>query len=264
MAFDMSEIGINALYLLALINPVSKVSVLSVLASEEQRAGFKAVTTKSTFAAAGILLGTMVFGDFLLRTVFHVELYSLRLAGGGVLFWVGFNALRRGVFFEQDVQSRLEDLALVPLACPLIAGPATIAACITLRAREGIVPAAAAMVLAVAANYGVMRMSRPIAGALTRFNILGALIRITGLIVMTIGTQMVLDGLVSWRLETHVRAAAGRTLVPSLRRAMSQGAADARSEGAARRTVRRSGEPTRIRHTGQHPRGATFLVLRRT
>lgn len=203
MTFDVATIAIDALYLLALINPVSKVSVLSVLASEEQRTGFRAVTTKSTFAAAGILFGAMVFGDFLLRTVFHVELYSLRLAGGTVLFWVGFNALRKGVFFEQDVQSRLEDIALVPLACPLIAGPATIAACIALRAKEGIGPAAAAMVLAVAVNHGIMLMSRPIGRSLARFNILGALIRITGLVVMTIGTQMSLDGLVAWWAASH-------------------------------------------------------------
>ena len=78
MALHMSEIAINGLYLLALINPISKVSVLSVLASEEQREGFRAVTTKSTIAAVGILFGAMVFGDFLLRTVFHVELYPWR------------------------------------------------------------------------------------------------------------------------------------------------------------------------------------------
>lgn len=204
MALRMSAIVIDALYLLALINPISKVSVLSVLASEEQREGFRAVTTKSTIAAVGILLGAMIFGDLLLRSVFHVELYSLRLAGGTVLFWVGFNALRKGVFFEQDAQSRLEDIALVPLACPLIAGPATIAACIALRAKEGIVQAAAAMVLAVAINHAIMLMSRPVGNALARFNILGALIRITGLVVMTIGTQMSLDGLVSWQLAAHL------------------------------------------------------------
>lgn len=40
-----------------------------------------------------------------------------------------------------------------------------------------------------------MHFSRQIAFILVRFNILGALIRITGLIVMTIGVQMVLNGL---------------------------------------------------------------------
>ena len=115
-----------------------------------------------------------------------------------VLVWVGFNALRNGVFFERPSQSELEDIALVPLACPMIAGPASITACIGLTARDGLVVTTVAMLIAVAANHVVMLCSRPIHAALFRFNILGALIRITGLIVMTIGIQMALDGVTAW------------------------------------------------------------------
>ncbi|MBN2210757.1 MAG: hypothetical protein JW709_05110 [Sedimentisphaerales bacterium] len=49
--------------------------------------------------------------------------------------------------------------------------------------------------MAVLINGFLMHFSRQIAFILVRFNILGALIRITGLIVMTIGVQMVLNGL---------------------------------------------------------------------
>lgn len=192
------QVIVNALYLLALINPISKVSVLAVLSSGEQRGELRGVTTKSSVVAGGILLGAMIFGDFLLRVVFHVELHSLRLAGGTVLFWVGFNALRKGVFFEKEAQSRFQDMALVPLACPMIAGPATIAACIALRARSGLAVPTAALALALTVNHIIMRLSGPIASALMRFNLLGAIIRITGLIVMTIGVQMGLDGLSTW------------------------------------------------------------------
>ncbi len=195
----MQEILVNTLYLLVLINPISKVSILAVLSSPEQRREFALVTTKSSIIATGILLGSMVFGDFLLRSVFHVQLHSLRVAGGSVLFWVGFNALRKGIFFEQEARTRLEDIALVPLACPMIAGPATIAACIGLHARTGLVASAFSVVLAVAVNHLIMVLSRPLSAFLTRFNVLGAIIRLTGLVVMTIGTQMVLDGLAVWQ-----------------------------------------------------------------
>ena len=123
-------IFVNALYLLALINPVSKIAVLSGLAAKEGRRDMVAAVRKSSFTAAGILLGAMFFGDIILQQIFHVELYSLRVSGGVVLFWVGFNALRKGVFFEQDSAEHALDLAVVPLACPMIAGPATIAAAI--------------------------------------------------------------------------------------------------------------------------------------
>jgi multiple antibiotic resistance protein len=108
-----ADIFTNALYLLALINPISKVSVLSFLASKDQRKELRNVTTRSSVVAALILVGAMVCGDFVLRSVFHVELHSLRFAGGFILFFVGFNALRKGVFFEQEAQNSFADIALV-------------------------------------------------------------------------------------------------------------------------------------------------------
>jgi len=192
------EIGVNALYLVALINPISKVSILAGVLRESRQEEFSHLAAKSSTVAVVILLGSMVCGDFLLRSVFHVKLYSLQVAGGMVLFWVGFNALRNGIFFEQPSHSELQDIALVPLACPMIAGPASITACIGLTARNGLIMTTAAMLIAVAVNHLIMLSSRPIHAALSRFNILGALVRITGLIVMTIGTQMALDGVTAW------------------------------------------------------------------
>jgi len=43
-----------------------------------------------------------------------------------------------------------------------------------------------------------MIYSRTISGILIRYNFMGALIRITGLIVATIGIQMVLDGVLDF------------------------------------------------------------------
>jgi len=201
---ELEAIFINALYLLALINPISKVSILAALPPEHREARFLSLASKSSMVAVGILLGAMIVGDFLLRSVFRVDLYSLQLAGGVVVFWVGLNALRRGVFFEHDAHAGLEDMALVPLACPMIAGPATIAACIGLRAQHGLFMPTMAMLLALAVNHIVMIFSPAIGRALGRYNILSALIRITGLIVMTIGTQMALDGMAAWLVGKHL------------------------------------------------------------
>jgi small neutral amino acid transporter SnatA (MarC family) len=45
----------------------------------------------------------------------------------------------------------------------------------------------------------LLALINPISKLLSKYNILGALIRITGIIVMTIGTQMALDGLAAWK-----------------------------------------------------------------
>ena len=192
------DILTHSLYLLAMINPISKICILSVFSSDVERREMRHVVVTSTAVALGILLVVMLAGDFILREVFRVELYSLRVAGGAVLFWVGFKALTKGVFFEVGAQERFRDLSIVPLASPMIAGPATIAASLSLAAEAGLAAAVAAMAIAVGVNMLLMLASRRIGAALTRYNVMGALIRITGLIVTAIAVQMALKGLAEW------------------------------------------------------------------
>lgn len=194
----VAEFLIDSLYMLALLNPVSKISVLSTVSSVEGRDKLRPTVAKSTAIAATILVLTMAFGDFILRRVFHVQMCSLQIAGGVVLCWVGFNALRRGVFFERDVAVRFADVAVVPLACPMIAGPASITASLALASQRGLLLPVCSVLIALLINLGVMSLATAIAAVLSRFNVLGALIRITGLIVMTMGVQMTLDGVTQW------------------------------------------------------------------
>ncbi len=203
----LKDILIATLYFVVLINPISKVSVLTVLTSGHAHTDFTRLTLRASLVAGSILLLAMLFGDVIFRYIFRLELYSLRLAGGAVLFFFGFTALRKGVFFEQDTQTRFEEIALVPLACPMIAGPASIAAAITLHAQEGYLRSGVAIILAVLINHIVMMFSRQISTLLGHYNVLGALVRLTGLIVMSIGTQMVFDGISTWLLQTLTRSA---------------------------------------------------------
>ena len=115
----IKKILINAIYLLALINPVSKISILSLFSSKEDVKEIVPVAIKSSLIALGILLLIMIFGDFILRQIFHVELYSLNIAGGIVLFWVGFGARTKGVFFEHGTKMHFVDISIVPLASPM-------------------------------------------------------------------------------------------------------------------------------------------------
>src|SRR5208337_3437215 len=96
--------------------------------------------------------------------------------------------------FEVSKNQKLEDLSVVPLASPMIAGPATITAAVSFPAKYGITVTAVSVIIAIFINFLVMIISPFLSRTLTRHNIMGALIRITGLIVATIGVQMVLDG----------------------------------------------------------------------
>lgn len=185
-------------YLLALVNPISKVFLLSTFSRDMHEEEIKRLCIFSSLVGLAILLAFAAAGSFILTCLFHVELHAFQIVGGVVLFTIGLNALKRGVFFEQDEKQNLAEMSIVPLASPMIAGPATITAAVSFSAQYGLTVTSLAITLAVAANFLIMLLSRFIGSWLTRYNLMGALIRITGLIVSTIAMQMVLDGLRGW------------------------------------------------------------------
>lgn len=185
-------------YLLVLINPISKIFILSVLAKEFRPEEMRQLIRKSSLFAAIILLALGAGGDFILTRIFHVQLYSLKTAAGIILFFVGYNALSKGIFFEVDEKQKMEDISLVPLASPMIAGPAAITAAISMNSELGLLTASLCIALAVLANWMVMTCYRWVSDWMIRYHLMGALIRITGLIVASISVEMVLDGIGEW------------------------------------------------------------------
>jgi len=181
--------------LLALINPVSKIFIISTLSGQSQDREIRRICIKASLAAACILLLFALAGNFLLTIVFHVHLYSFQMVGGIVLFLRGLQALNKGLFFEIEANQKLEDVSIVPLASPMIAGPATITAAVSFPAHYGMIVTLLSMLGALLLNLFIMFYSRGISDYLKKYNLMGALIRITGLIVATIGAQMLLDGL---------------------------------------------------------------------
>ena len=202
MKMVLAELLGTTLYLLALVNPVSKVLVLASVEPALSWPQLRSVALRSTRAALLIVWSLAIAGNFLLRVVFHVDLYSLRIAGGIVLFIVGLNAVRQGRFFEAVGAPSADDISIIPLAAPLIAGPGTITAAISYAALSGIPFTLLCLGLALLANLGFMLAALPLHRLLERLHATGPLIRITGLIVMAVAVQMTLAGCSEWLLRT--------------------------------------------------------------
>lgn len=184
-----------SLALIALINPISKIFLISSLRESSTSGEINRIIIKSSFAAIIILLAFIFMGNFLLSKFFHIQIYAFKMAGGIVLFMRGLDALNKGLFFELNHKQKLEDMSIVPLASPMIAGPATITAAVSFPAQYGIPVTSVSIILAVCVNLFIMMLAPFITTHLIKQNVMGALIRITGLIVATIGIQMMLDGL---------------------------------------------------------------------
>ena len=189
----------NALYLLALLNPVSKVMFLSSYNPPLKRLHIFELAWKSSLAALVILILLAGAGDLLLTRIFKVELYSLRITGGLIVFMIGWSAVREGRFHPKSespgMPENFTDISLVPLAAPLIAGPGTIAAAISGTAEFGLLSTALSLTTAIGVNFVIMLFSPAINTFLGKVHALGPLIRLTGLIIAAVAVQMIITGI---------------------------------------------------------------------
>jgi multiple antibiotic resistance protein len=158
--------------------------------------------------AALVLLVFAVAGGAILA-FFGITTHAFRIAGGIIFFAVGWDMLqarrsRVKATEEEELEGATrEDIGIIPLGLPTIAGPGAITTVIVLMAQaEGTVQSlyvygSIAVVLLIT---GAALLLAPI--LLARFGQTGlnVVTRIMGLLVMVIGVQFVLDGLMTANL----------------------------------------------------------------
>ncbi|MBQ9503094.1 MAG: MarC family protein [Lentisphaeria bacterium] len=194
---EIAPVFENAFYLLALLNPPSKIMFLAAYEPKLSRRQNFELSWKSSAAALLILLIIAAAGHFILSRIFRVELYSLQITGGLVVFVIGWTAVNEGRFLKRNTeptQNTMTDISLVPLAAPLIAGPGMIAATIAGSFADGFAITSCSLAIAIFINFLLMLCSSSINAFLTRTHMLGPLIRLTGLITSAVAMQMLVNG----------------------------------------------------------------------
>jgi multiple antibiotic resistance protein len=184
--------------LLALINPVQKVFLMTSLQDQLTDKELKYISLKSSITAFFILVIFLLLGNIIFSYIFRIELYSFRVTCGMVLVYSGWNALQKGVLINIGKEMRIQDISSVPIAIPMIAGPGTITAVVTFPAQYGTLVTIAAIFTALGVNLIVMLYAKSIGLLLNKLNVMSALVRIIGLIIATIGVQMIFDGIIGF------------------------------------------------------------------
>jgi len=111
-----------------------------------------------------------------------------------VLVYSGWVALHQGVLINIGKDVRIQDISSVPIAIPMIAGPGTITATVTFPAQYGTLVTVLAVFAALVVNLVIMLYAKNIGRVMIKLNIMSPFIRIIGLIIATIGIQMIFDG----------------------------------------------------------------------
>ncbi len=191
--------------LFSIVDPPGAVPVYISLTSGMETKQRNRLALYSSFYFLLILVGFFLAGTYIL-SFFGLTVHSMRIAGGMVLLSTGFSlmggnfAKKRGYNDEvaADSASRSE-IAFTPMAMPLLSGPGSISYLITMfkqhpnwDERVWILAAILAMGVLV---YLTLRAA-PMLFKLLGHGGLNAVARIMGFLVVAIGVQFIVDGLV--------------------------------------------------------------------
>jgi multiple antibiotic resistance protein len=194
----MSEIGIilsSALLMLIMIDPSDKILLVTFLREDFHIEDIKALIIRANLIGFLLLASFAVAGQIILQDIFHIDINALRVAGGFVLFKIGFDALESGGMFTLKREKDILALAAVPVAMPLIAGPAAITAVITMTAEYGYFVSLSATAIAIIVVALSMFVALYMMKTVNK-TALSITIRIIGLFIMAIGAQMMVEGVI--------------------------------------------------------------------
>ena len=197
---ELFVVAFGALF--SIMNPLSTVPMFVGLTHGHTKAERVNIAIKTAVNVIVILVISYFLGKYIL-VFFGVSLNSLKIAGGLIIATSGF-ALLTGKFTEHkgmkkskaitDAETR-EDIALTPLAIPMIAGPGAISLLITYNQEStGLqynLVIMGAIVLAGILIFLMLRSSSAIVKVLGASGI-NALSRIIGFIVIAIGIEFVI------------------------------------------------------------------------
>jgi MarC family membrane protein len=141
-----------------------------------------------------LILAFAVFGELVLRYL-NISIESLSIAGGLLLLLVALEMLRGTDFPTGDS----EDVALVPLATPLVAGPGAIATAMLLWRNNPETAGHVAVLLGILAVVACVGLALLLAERLTRTvnpGFFSFLTRVFGLLLSAIAVQLVVNGVV--------------------------------------------------------------------
>lgn len=202
LTFFMAVLG----SLFSVVNPIGAVPVYLALTGEMSRQERNKISLMTALYVFIIMLAFFLGGTYILG-FFGISVNALKIAGGIVIINSGFGLLN-GEFRQRRVNEEIEeeathkeDISFTPMAMPMLAGPGSISLLIGMAAEHVEWSERLTIIGAVFTMALVILLILRYAPVLFRF--LGkagvkALSRIIGFLVVGIGIEIMLRGLVSF------------------------------------------------------------------
>jgi multiple antibiotic resistance protein len=186
----------------AIMNPIGNAPIYIGLVEGYSDAEKGRVARKSVLFAFIIVSIFVIFGGIIFK-MFGISIQAFQMAGGILLFLVGYQLLHgsESKMHHPHPDERLDgsdDVAISPLAVPILAGPGTISSALSFTATSSS-PSHVAVVVVVFAfvcllTYLAFIYSERIM-VLLKLDLIKVVSRLMGLILTIIAVQMVIQGI---------------------------------------------------------------------
>ncbi|MBU1211474.1 MAG: MarC family protein [Alphaproteobacteria bacterium] len=189
----------------ATIGPVEAAVLYAGFTSELARGERRRLAFRAVLIASLILLAFTLFGQLLLVQL-GVTLAALKTAGGAILGLIAIDMIfsgpgSRSKLTPKEGEEALhkEDVAVFPMATPLLAGPGAMSAGIVLAARaQGDVLQIAGILAGLGAVLAItlaLLLAAPEVGRLLGVTAQRVMMRVFGILLAAIAVQALFDGL---------------------------------------------------------------------
>ncbi|WP_417368785.1 MarC family protein [Gelidibacter japonicus] len=182
----------------AITNPISNMTVFLSLTQGADERTKRDINKRANIIAFIIVVVFVLLGKYIFE-LFNISIPAFKITGGILIFYIGFEMLqskKSNVKNIKDVHID-ENIAVSPLAIPILAGPGTIVTAMNFVAN--VTPFQVFLVIAIFGSmslltYITFRLSKYIV-KIVGYNVISVIGKIMGLIIAIIGTGMIIEGI---------------------------------------------------------------------
>lgn len=192
----------TAILLFFILDPFGNVPLLLSILKNIDKEKHRFIILRETFIGLIILLVFLFFGEEFL-SIFHLETHSITIAGAIIFFIISLKMIFPDANSELFSSKKGEDPLVVPIAMPMISGPAAIATLLVLSKTNPNETSNLFLSLLLAWFLSsLVLFFSPLLYKVLKTKGLNALERLMGMLLLIMSVQMFVDGI--------------RTLLPTL------------------------------------------------
>lgn len=199
--FTFALVAFSAVFFV--VDPIAVVPVFLAMTARDTPAQKHRIALRAAVASGLTLLLFAVAGHLIFR-LFGISLGAFKIAGGALLFLLALDMMQarpsRTKTTPEEEREGIEkdDVAIIPLAIPLLSGPGAIATVMVLMARHASWPYAIPVFLSImvtaAITFAMLRGASWLEARLSRtfMNVTG---RVMGLILAAVAVEFIVTGI---------------------------------------------------------------------